>query len=605
MKKIFILLIALLCSVHLIADNYRIASMNVPSVVIGGKKCTVGSVFSDKDVIVWTKANEEIWVINTDSGKKLLISRSLFENKKINNIKDFYVKINTPGTMSGGEPDWTLIRAQKDFGEKRKALVIGNSNYLIENTLRAPSSDAIKVANKLSALGFDVYLMLDSRKSDMDQATKIFTDRASNAEIVMFYYIGHGQQIAGETYLLPVESTVRRESDKYSCMYGPQIVARINETNAQTKLIFLDACRSEGNYQMGATQLFSMEAPVNGIVMFSTKQGDFAFDGYNDDSTPFTKAFCNNIGLENTRIEIVLSNIVHDVTKLTSNYIEKQIPNYNNSLTHEVTLNKVSISIQHNVDRNEIIENSSDAGLQFWLKKAEQGDVDALFHLGYLYESGRGVSQDYKEAAKWYRKAAEQGNANAQCNLGVLYFCGYGVSKDYNEAAKWYRKAAEQGLASAQSNLGILYENGYGVSKDYNEAAKWYRKAAEQGLATAQCNLGKLYYYGYGVSQDYNEAVKWYRKAAEQGDAKAQLILGHLYENGLRVSQDYNEAVKWYRKAAEQGYASAQCNLGILYENGLGVSQDYNEAAKWYRKAAEQGDADAIRLLQLLESKHK
>ena len=569
MKKIFILLIALLCSVHLIADNYRIASMNVPSVVIGGKKCTVGSVFSDKDVIVWTKANEEIWVINTDSRKKLLISRSLFESKKIKNIKEFYVKINTPGTMSGGEPDWTLIRAQKDFGEKRKALVIGNSNYLIENTLRAPISDAIKVANKLSALGFDVYLMLDSRKSDMDQATKIFTDRASNAEIVMFYYIGHGQQIAGETYLLPVESSVRRESDKYYCMYGPQIVARINETNAQTKLIFLDACRSEGNYQMGATQLFSMEAPVNGIVMFSTKQGDFAFDGYNDDSTPFTKAFCNNIGLENTRIEIVLSNIVHDVTKLTSNYIEKQIPNYNNSLTHEVTLNKVSISIQHNVDRNEIIENSSDAGLQFWLKKAEQGDADAQYNLGVLYDNDQGVSPDYNEAAKWYRKAAEQGHEKAQYNLGVLYDLGRGVRQDCSEAAKWYRKAAKQGNASAQCDLGVLYFYGRGVSQDDNKAVKWSRKAAEQGDADAQCNLGVYYYFGRGVRQDYNEAAKWYRKAAEQGDA------------------------------------DAQCNLGILYDLGRGVSQDDNEAAKWYRKAAEQGNERAISYLQRLESNHK
>ena len=569
MKKLFILLFAFLCSVQLIADNYRIASMNVPSVVIGGKKCTVGSVFSDKDVIVWTKANEEIWVINTDSRKKLLISRSLFESKKIKNIKEFYVKINTPGTMSGGEPDWTLIRAQKDFGEKRKAVVIGNSNYLIENTLRAPISDAIKVANKLSALGFDVYLMLDSRKSDMDQATKIFTDRASNAEIVMFYYIGHGQQIAGETYLLPVESSVRRESDKYYCMYGPQIVARINETNAQTKLIFLDACRSEGNYQMGATQLFSMEAPVNGIVMFSTKQGDFAFDGYNDDSTPFTKAFCNNIGLENTRIEIVLSNIVHDVTKLTSNYIEKQIPNYNNSLTHEVTLNKVSISIQHNVDRNEIIENSSDAGLQFWLKKAEQGDADAQYNLGVLYDNDQGVSPDYNEAAKWYRKAAEQGHEKAQYNLGVLYDLGRGVRQDCSEAAKWYRKAAKQGNASAQCDLGVLYFYGRGVSQDDNKAVKWSRKAAEQGDADAQCNLGVYYYFGRGVRQDYNEAAKWYRKAAEQGDA------------------------------------DAQCNLGILYDLGRGVSQDDNEAAKWYRKAAEQGNERAISYLQRLESNHK
>ena len=81
--------------------------------------------------------------------------------------------------------------------------------------------------------------------------------------------------------------------------------------------------------------------------------------------------------------------------------------------------------------------------------------------------------------------------------------------------------------------------------------------------------------------------------------------MGNSYYYGQGVSQDYNEAAKWYRKAAEQGYEKAQYNLGNSYYYGRGVSQDYNEAAKWYRKAAEQGDADAIRLLQLLESKHK
>ena len=62
-----------------------------------------------------------------------------------------------------------------------------------------------------------------------------------------------------------------------------------------------------------------------------------------------------------------------------------------------------------------------------------------------MYEQGKGVPQDYKEAAKWYRKSAEQGDADAQDKLGLMYYNGQGVPKDYKEAVKWYTKAAEQG----------------------------------------------------------------------------------------------------------------------------------------------------------------
>ena len=62
-----------------------------------------------------------------------------------------------------------------------------------------------------------------------------------------------------------------------------------------------------------------------------------------------------------------------------------------------------------------------------------------------MYANGKGVPQDYAEAAKWYRKAAEQGYADAQNNLGMMYVNGQGVPQDYAEAAKWTRKAADQG----------------------------------------------------------------------------------------------------------------------------------------------------------------
>ena len=105
---------------------------------------------------------------------------------------------------------------------------------------------------------------------------------------------------------------------------------------------------------------------------------------------------------------------------------------------------------------------------------ADQGNADAQFNLGYLYDKGQGVPLDYAQAAFLYRKAAEQGHAWAQYNLGLLYYRGRGVPRDYTEAAAWYRQAAEQGCAEAQASLGFLYGIGQGMPRDYAEAYFWY-----------------------------------------------------------------------------------------------------------------------------------
>ena len=87
---------------------------------------------------------------------------------------------------------------------------------------------------------------------------------------------------------------------------------------------------------------------------------------------------------------------------------------------------------------------------------AEQGDVDAQYNLGFIYETGQGVPLDAAEAARWYRLAADQGVTGAQVNLGFLYATGQGVPQDDAEAAAWYRRAAEQGVAEAEYNLALL-----------------------------------------------------------------------------------------------------------------------------------------------------
>jgi hypothetical protein len=132
------------------------------------------------------------------------------------------------------------------------------------------------------------------------------------------------------------------------------------------------------------------------------------------------------------------------------------------------------------------------AGFEMALKLAEQGDAKAQYKLGYFYNAGYGVPENYAEAVKWYRKAAVQGHADAQFSLGFMYNVGRGVPKNDTEAVKWWRKAAEQGLAPAQLNLGDMYRDGYGVPKNDVEAVKWYRKAAEQGNEVAKVWLKDL-----------------------------------------------------------------------------------------------------------------
>jgi len=113
--------------------------------------------------------------------------------------------------------------------------------------------------------------------------------------------------------------------------------------------------------------------------------------------------------------------------------------------------------------------------------RAEQGSPDAQYNLGWMYNNGQGVLQDYKESGKWYRLAAKQGIPESQYVLGNMYYDGQGVPQDYKEAVKWTRKSAEQGHSLAQYNLGIRYYKGKGVPKDYVMAHMYWNIAAVSG----------------------------------------------------------------------------------------------------------------------------
>lgn len=172
--------------------------------------------------------------------------------------------------------------------------------------------------------------------------------------------------------------------------------------------------------------------------------------------------------------------------------------------------------------------------LENWLPLAEEGDPDAAFGMGMLYERGYGLGRSAPEAASWYRRAAVAGHAGAAYNLGNLYRKGDGVPRDTAEAVRWWRKAADGGLPQAQINLGVAYQKGDGVAKDEAAAFAWYARAAEGGDPAGMFYFGVAHENGVGTPPDLAAAVGWYRKAAEAGEARAAERLAGL---GLAVAE--------------------------------------------------------------------
>ena len=106
--------------------------------------------------------------------------------------------------------------------------------------------------------------------------------------------------------------------------------------------------------------------------------------------------------------------------------------------------------------------------------------IPLLLLTGMLVVSGCEKKVLYGDFSSQLVKMAEAGNARAQNNLGDCYFEGKGVTQDYKEAVKWYRKSAEQGDWMGQANLGRCYSEGKGVAQNHDEAGKWLGKVTEQ-----------------------------------------------------------------------------------------------------------------------------
>ena len=159
--------------------------------------------------------------------------------------------------------------------------------------------------------------------------------------------------------------------------------------------------------------------------------------------------------------------------------------------------------------------------MRAWLPMAEAGNPEAQNNVGYMYEEGLGVPQNYLLAMNWYRQAADNGLAEAQHNMGMLYHHGYGVAENLGEAFRWFKLAADQELAESEYMLALAFENGEGTELDYLEAKRLFLSAARKNYVPAQLMYAFMLQAGEGGDSEPFSAYVWGKIAELNGSDAA------------------------------------------------------------------------------------
>jgi hypothetical protein len=224
--------------------------------------------------------------------------------------------------------------------QKRIALVIGNANYQV-GKLDTPLNDATDMANALKELGFEVILLKDSSKRQMDDALDQFFTRINQGYVGLFYYAGHGMEVEGENYLIPVNAQIKAEKDiQYESMPLGKILGRMEGAGNRINIVILDACRDNPFRKFWRSSSRGLTAPVQAasgtLIAFATAPGKVASDGTGRNGL-FTSYLLKYIKTPNMEVDLMLRKVRSDVAQNTKDY---QVPWTSSSLIGEFAFNQ-------------------------------------------------------------------------------------------------------------------------------------------------------------------------------------------------------------------------------------------------------------------------
>ncbi len=403
-----------------------------------------------------------------------------------------------------------LIRpALSADAEQRLALVIGNATYK-ETPLKNPVNDAKAIATTLRRLGFKVVLVTDASLRQMQKAILDFGADLKGGGVGLFYYAGHGVQVRGQNYLVPVDAAVDSEAAmRFEAVAVESVTEQMGEANNRVNLIILDACRNnpfERRFRGGARGLAAMDAARGTLVAYATAPGSVALDGDGGNGV-YTAELLKVLDLPDLKAEDVFKRVRANVVKRTGGV---QTPWESSSLTGDfvfnLTINVTPPAAAGAFDErqielsywNSIAGSENPALFRAYLEQYPKGTFAALagLRIQELERKPPPAAMSALPGKSEPQQLALMPPAPAEQPVSMEEASRRGEEalrqKNFAQARQWFRRAAEQGHVAAQYQIGVLYEQGRGGKRDLAQARAWFRKAAEAGHADAGRALERL-----------------------------------------------------------------------------------------------------------------
>ncbi len=246
-----------------------------------------------------------------------------------------------------------LMVAAAATADGRVALVVGNSAYEHVSTLPNPRNDAAAIQSKLEELGFDVIASLDADRSRLRADLDRFTEEAASAEIALIFYAGHGLQISGENYLLPVDAAISAPTDlNTTAIRASDLYQAFLEAQPELAILILDACRNNPlSDALGTTpgltsgsvsprEFVQQPESAGMIIAFAAAPGAVAYDG-TDGNSPYTTALLQWIDRPGLELGTMFRKVRGTVLDITQG---AQVPWVEEALLREVYLNPIDPS---------------------------------------------------------------------------------------------------------------------------------------------------------------------------------------------------------------------------------------------------------------------
>ena len=309
----------------------------------------------------------------------------------------------------------TWLFSQPALADKRVALVMGNSAYRNVVRLTNPSNDSEAISTVFKKAGFDVVeLKRDLSVSEMRRALRDFSDSVRDADIAIVYYAGHGIEINGNNYLIPIDAVLERDIDAFDEAIPLDRILTVIEPAKQLRLVILDACRDNpfnksmkrmiGSRAIGRGLAKVEPESPNTLIAFAAKAGSTASDGDSTNS-PFTGALVKFLPRPGLDLRKAFGYARDDVLKATNN---KQEPFIYGSLGgDDVAL--VPATDKAKADTAKGIDDTT-LELAFW--EAIKNDKNPQLFQAYLNRYPKGVFADIAKINLQQQKIAALNSAS-------------------------------------------------------------------------------------------------------------------------------------------------------------------------------------------------